>query len=903
MAEEFDPYHKWLGIPPSEQPPNYYRLLGIELFESDIDVIESAADQRMAHLRTFQGGKNAQLSQNLLNEVSKARICLLKPTSKKEYDESLGIPELPSADDSGAPPVQIQTPIMPGQRSPALMPIVVIIVLICLGGGALAYYKFFAKADQPDLAQADNAKAGNTEPEDGSEGQTPGGNSQSSSTQSKNKSTPENQTSDDSKSPGNANPKNGNQKDSQDNGSSKPANGTDDQQNSDSKKSDPQNSDPQNPSKMKDDAKTKNNDTDPKKKNDDEPTIIIGSKSNKKPAVVVRAPLPPAQRWKPFIKVLKDEFDIKDDLTRDSRHVLFNELVKNGADEVRPDRAYALFNIAMEQARLLNHVNGMQRYCLAFSERFEFELDDARVTYLTSIADGLASKPHVALLLTEIQKEIKSQELKSNFGAAANLIQSVLLLAESQVGRDIDQGHFEMWLLANQYRQKIMENLDEFKNLEKSNKLTPAQHRVLGTYYFFIESDHEAGLNHYAKSGYKPLVDLAKKASDLNVSNVNEIAEIADQWWTVSSKLENEEYLFKLRSGFWYQEYAKLVSLAEISKKILKRVEDLNVGIGLKRIPVVRSPSQVLMLDFESELAPVQVGEHAQIEFVNSNMIALLSKEDDVGSFESRMQVFRVDSKAELYNETSNDFVKHRIVSGQTGRFAWIYSREIMTLDATSLLPNGRSNSNAQRRFRSREGIRAFDIGQDGDVFALADKFVYWWNPQQAWGQNGSRTPTKLASPVAFIPDRIQIIPNSSYVAMSDTRNLVRVNLISKGVSELHSGSKLIDYDFAANGSGMVAGVESGIRYRAFKGSKNLIFPSGGVTKVRFLPNSRFFVSLHKDHSVRVWDVSEKNNDYLVARYDSVDFLPIDFAVAKDGSQIVMIDGSSRVKFFTLYYE
>ena len=32
---EFNAYHKWLGIPPEEQPPNHYRLLGIALFEKD----------------------------------------------------------------------------------------------------------------------------------------------------------------------------------------------------------------------------------------------------------------------------------------------------------------------------------------------------------------------------------------------------------------------------------------------------------------------------------------------------------------------------------------------------------------------------------------------------------------------------------------------------------------------------------------------------------------------------------------------------------------------------------------------------------------------------------------------------------------------------------------------------
>ncbi|HUT12942.1 MAG TPA: hypothetical protein VMY42_20775 [Thermoguttaceae bacterium] len=54
MPGAFDPYHRWLGIPPEKQPPNLYGLLGIEPFENNPDVIESAADQRMAHLRTFQ---------------------------------------------------------------------------------------------------------------------------------------------------------------------------------------------------------------------------------------------------------------------------------------------------------------------------------------------------------------------------------------------------------------------------------------------------------------------------------------------------------------------------------------------------------------------------------------------------------------------------------------------------------------------------------------------------------------------------------------------------------------------------------------------------------------------------------------------------------------------------------
>jgi hypothetical protein len=89
MAEKFDPYHVWLGIPPEEQPPNHYRLLGLRAFEPNPDVIENLADQRMTHLRTFQTSKNSALSQKLLNEVSAARVCLLNPKTKQQYDQQL----------------------------------------------------------------------------------------------------------------------------------------------------------------------------------------------------------------------------------------------------------------------------------------------------------------------------------------------------------------------------------------------------------------------------------------------------------------------------------------------------------------------------------------------------------------------------------------------------------------------------------------------------------------------------------------------------------------------------------------------------------------------------------------------------------------------------------------------
>ena len=89
MSSEFDPYRKWLGIPPEEQPPHHYRLLGISIFEVDRDVIENAADRAMAHVRNYQSGKHSQHSQRILNELAAAKLCLLTAEKKSAYDAQL----------------------------------------------------------------------------------------------------------------------------------------------------------------------------------------------------------------------------------------------------------------------------------------------------------------------------------------------------------------------------------------------------------------------------------------------------------------------------------------------------------------------------------------------------------------------------------------------------------------------------------------------------------------------------------------------------------------------------------------------------------------------------------------------------------------------------------------------
>jgi hypothetical protein len=116
MEVPFDPYLQWLAIRDPKRPPNHYRLLGIDLFESDVEVIQNAADRQMTHIRRFQGGIHSAESQQLLNELSGAKICLLHAEKKAAYDAALRTEGRP------IPRVTTPPPLVPGRDFSASPP-------------------------------------------------------------------------------------------------------------------------------------------------------------------------------------------------------------------------------------------------------------------------------------------------------------------------------------------------------------------------------------------------------------------------------------------------------------------------------------------------------------------------------------------------------------------------------------------------------------------------------------------------------------------------------------------------------------------------------------------------------------------------------------------------------------
>jgi len=121
MVDAFDPYHRWLGIPPDERPATHYRLLGIVPFEDDPEVIRDGAERQMAHVRKYALGPRAAISQQILNELAAAKACLMDPERKASYDEKLRSESAPAASPDVVLPPAAPPPAPPQSPPPPVV--------------------------------------------------------------------------------------------------------------------------------------------------------------------------------------------------------------------------------------------------------------------------------------------------------------------------------------------------------------------------------------------------------------------------------------------------------------------------------------------------------------------------------------------------------------------------------------------------------------------------------------------------------------------------------------------------------------------------------------------------------------------------------------------------------------
>lgn len=103
-SDELNVYRDWLGIPegdlPDEGSPDHYALLRLPQFTDDPEVIRKNYRKLNEHVRAYATGQYGLQSQELLNELAKAMLCLTDPDRKRDYDEQHGREFEPSAEEA-----------------------------------------------------------------------------------------------------------------------------------------------------------------------------------------------------------------------------------------------------------------------------------------------------------------------------------------------------------------------------------------------------------------------------------------------------------------------------------------------------------------------------------------------------------------------------------------------------------------------------------------------------------------------------------------------------------------------------------------------------------------------------------------------------------------------------------
>lgn len=100
-----DYYLEWLGIPEGPRPPDHYELLRLVRFEDDTEKVRAHYKKLNSHVRKYATGQYSVQSQDLLNELAKAMLCLTDSGRKRDYDESLGREFEAEVDEFGRQPL------------------------------------------------------------------------------------------------------------------------------------------------------------------------------------------------------------------------------------------------------------------------------------------------------------------------------------------------------------------------------------------------------------------------------------------------------------------------------------------------------------------------------------------------------------------------------------------------------------------------------------------------------------------------------------------------------------------------------------------------------------------------------------------------------------------------------
>ncbi len=588
MADIFDPYYEWLGIPPAEQPPNHYRLLGIGLFEENAGVIANAADRQMGHLRGFAAGKHSQSSQKLLNEVAAARVCLLNPEKKVDYDGQLrqqvalstapiprAMPVASSVVMAEAPPPPLpvvheegETHLLPERSGlPPLIMMVGAAVGFVLLGAVVWWLSGLGKAQQagpePRLAGAErDERGGEGKPE---QPHVPaGGDGAGSKSDLIPPRDPQNPEPADPLPPTQSaepDPTRPPMFDPPERSSEEPEPpalpGPEDAPMEPPVDPGPVDPGPVDPGPV-----------------DPGPADVPEEPSPSEPVQVAKKPVPDAATQQEVRRVLDETYDTNAARSIAERIALVDQLAALVEKSDDTTERFVLLRRASELASEAGAGERMMQLVGRIADEFDVDRLRVQVAMLDGFSKKATTEEQIGAMVRSSAAVIDEALATGRFDLADSLSAAVYRTCQAAAGRA-----FRVEALNR--RRKVQEQRGQWDAMQaarttlQSNPDDEAANTAMGRWLCFVLEDWEQGPVHLAKGSEPELKALAARELNGSTLDVSAQVELADAWWDLAATVDPRAKMALFRRAvYWYQRAQPELTSTLVKAKVAKRLEE-----------------------------------------------------------------------------------------------------------------------------------------------------------------------------------------------------------------------------------------------------------------------------------------------------------------------------------------
>jgi formylglycine-generating enzyme required for sulfatase activity len=561
MPQAFDPYHKWLGIPKDEQPPNHYRLLAIGFFEDDGDVIQAAADRQMAHLRTYQNGPNSELSQKLLNEVAAARVCLLKPATKKAYDarlrkelEAKAAPAQPTPATKGAgldlgellEELTVASEAQPPLRRSRWASNLPVIVGFVIAGIALLVALSIWRSVERRIP-AEDPRPGTTAPGDAEKSRLPnpresGQDATPPATNPHRPALP-------------LQPPPGDAPQSAQEAAASPtplAN----------KNAPPAGA--RAPSEGKSTA----------------PSVTPPSAELAVPPPSKRWPVPSASRQEELVRQVEKDYRVGQAGKLAEKVKLANSLLDAANKSLESDTRFVMRRKAADLALSAGNAALMLQAVERIGAEFDIDLLAAKETLLTSFAAEAESAVRIESLVDNANPVIDQLLAEERYQHAWDLMNVVYVVCQKPDGKAFRKSYHER----RQSLQKTLEQWTRIRQALETIKTQPDDRQAQGTvgrWYCFVRRDWRKGLPYLAKGDDPVMAGPAKEELEAPADEAIDQVRLADAWWDVAGQAnEAAKEAILLHARYWYQQAESQLPVGLVKSRAVKRLEEIAVMVS-----------------------------------------------------------------------------------------------------------------------------------------------------------------------------------------------------------------------------------------------------------------------------------------------------------------------------------